>query len=216
MTSNTRGVTAFLVYGDESGYQRTFALDAAAERVRIGRGAGVELRLPWDRQASRVHAELQRLGEGWALSDDGLSANGTYVNGERLHGRRRLTNGDRIQVGQTQLVFRAMSAEGSSTFVPALSQPPVELSRMQERVLIALSRPYRSGAMHALPATNREIADELSLSVDAVKTHLRVLFGKFGIAGLPQNQKRARLVELAFARGNITDRDLEGERHLTA
>jgi len=215
MTSNTRGVTAFLVYGDESGYQRTFALDAAAERVRIGRGAGVELRLPWDRQASRVHAELQRLGAGWALSDDGLSANGTYVNGERLHGRRRLTNGDRIRVGQTQLVFRALSAEGSSTFVPALAQPPVELSRMQERVLIALSRPYGSRGMHAVPATNREIADELSLSVDAVKTHLRVLFGKFGIAGLAQNQKRARLVELAFARGNVSERDLEGEGHIT-
>ena len=44
---------------------------------------------------------------------------------------------------------------------------------------------------------------ELSLSVDAVKTHLRVLFGKFGIEGLAQNQKRARLVELAFARGNL-------------
>ena len=39
--------------------------------------------------------------------------------------------------------------------------------------------------------------------MDAVKTHLRVLFGKFGIAGLAQNQKRARLVELAFARGNL-------------
>jgi len=203
MARNERGVTAFLVYTDEAGYQRTFALDAAAERVRIGRGVAAELRLGWDRQTSRVHAELQRLGEGWALSDDGLSANGTYVNGERVHGRRRLGNGDRINVGQTTLVFRALSAEGSSTFVPALAQPPVELSRTQERVLLALSRPYRNGSAHAVPATNRDIADELSLSVDAVKTHLRVLFGKFGIAGLAQNQKRARLVELAFARGNL-------------
>jgi FHA domain len=203
MARDEPGVTAFLAYVDETGYQRTFALDPAAERVRIGRGAGVELQLAWDRQASRVHAELQRLGEGWALSDDGLSANGTYLNGERLHGRRRLTNGDRIQVGQTPIVFRALSAEGSSTFVPALSLPPVELSRTQERVLLALSRPYLNGAIHAVPATNREIADELSLSVDAVKTHLRVLFGKFGIEGLAQNQKRARLVELGFQRGNL-------------
>ena len=203
MARDERGVTAFLVYADESGFQRTFALDAGVDRVRIGRGVGVELRLAWDRQASRVHAELQLLGEGWALSDDGLSANGTYVNDERIHGRRRLANGDRIQVGQTALVFRALSAQGSSTFVPALAQPPVELSRMQERVLIALSRPYRNGATHAVPATNRQIADELSLSVDAVKAHLRVLFGKFGIEGLAQNQKRARLVELAFARGNL-------------
>jgi pSer/pThr/pTyr-binding forkhead associated (FHA) protein len=203
MARDERGVTAFLVYADASGYQRTFALDPGTDRIRIGRGAAAELRLAWDRQASRVHAELQRIGEGWAVSDDGLSANGTYVNGERIHGRRRLANGDRLQVGQTPLVFRALSAEGSSTFVPALAQPPVELSRMQERVLLALSRPYRNGSAHAVPATNREIADELSLSIDAVKTHLRVLFGKFGIEGLAQNQKRARLVELAFARGNL-------------
>jgi pSer/pThr/pTyr-binding forkhead associated (FHA) protein len=203
MADGSRGVIAFLVYADESGYQRTYALDEATPVVRIGRGAGVELRLAWDRETSRVHAELQRLGQGWAIRDDGLSANGTYVNSERLHGRRRLTSGDRIRVGQTQLTFRALAAEGSSTLIPTLAEPPVELSRMQERVLVALSRPYTSGELHPLPATNREIAEEVSLSVDAVKTHLRVLFVKFGIAALAQNQKRARLVELGFARGNL-------------
>jgi hypothetical protein len=208
MAGGARGVSAFLVYRDENAYQRTFALDAGAERVRIGRGAGAELRLAWDREASRVHAELERLGDEWSLSDDGLSANGTYVNGERLRGRRRLASGDRIRVGRTELVFRAMSEEGSPTYVPALARPPVELSRMQRRVLIALSRPYGGGATHAVPATNQQIADELYLSVDAVKTHLRVLFGKFEISGLAQNQKRARLVELAFERGNVSERDL--------
>ena len=44
--------------------------------------------------------------------------------------------------------------------------------------------------------------------MDAVKTHLRVLFAKFGIEELPQNQKRARLVERAFYSGAITERDL--------
>jgi hypothetical protein len=79
---------------------------------------------------------------------------------------------------------------------------------MQRRVLIALSRPYGGDAVHAVPATNQQIADELSVSVDAVKTHLRFLFGKFEIADLAQNQKRARLVGLAFERGNVTERDL--------
>ncbi|MBV8953532.1 MAG: hypothetical protein JO179_05315, partial [Solirubrobacterales bacterium] len=46
------------------------------------------------------------------------------------------------------------------------------------------------------------------LSVDAVKTHLRALFAKFGIEDLPQNQKRIRLVELALKSGVITPRDL--------
>lgn len=208
MAADRRGVSAFLVYSDEHGVQRTFTFGEVTELVRIGRSAAAELQLPWDREVSRVHAELQRLGDGWALSDDGLSANGTYVNGERVYGRRRLTSGDRIRVGRTDLVFRALAAEGSSTLVPVLSEPPVELSRMQHRVLIALCRPYGRGAVHATPATNQQIAEELSLSLEAVKSHLRVLFSKFEIAGLPQNRKRARLVELAFARGNITERDL--------
>ena len=47
-----------------------------------------------------------------------------------------------------------------------------------------------------------------SSAVDAVKTHLRVLFAKFGIEQLPQNQKRMRLVERAFYSGAISERDL--------
>ena len=37
-----------------------------------------------------MHAALERVGDAWALIDDGLSHNGTWVNGERLIGRRRL------------------------------------------------------------------------------------------------------------------------------
>jgi hypothetical protein len=148
------------------------------------------------------------LGNGWLLIDDGLSANGTYVDGERVRGRRRLKGGDEIRVGGTALTFRASSDdEDSQTVVPALAQPPVEVSPMQRKVLIALARPSRDNTVPAVPATNQQIAAELCLSVDAVKSHLRALFGKFAISGLPQNQKRAHLVELAFERGNLTDRD---------
>jgi predicted component of type VI protein secretion system len=206
--TGAHGVSGFLVYRDEHAYQRTFPLDDAVERVRVGRGTGADLRLAWDREVSRIHAELERLGSGWALSDDGLSANGTFINGERLRGRRRLAGGDRIRIGKTELTFRAMSDDGSNTYVPALARPPVELSRTQRKVLVALSRPYAGGGPHALPATNQQIAAELHLSVDAVKTHLRVLYIKFEIAGLPQNQKRARLVELAIERGNLSEHDL--------
>ena len=47
------------------------------------------------------------------------------------------------------------------------------------------------------------------LSVEAVKTHLRTLFQRFGVEDLPQNAKRARLVELAFETGVVVPRDLE-------
>ena len=83
------------------------------------------------------------------------------------------------------------------------SPTDVRLTDTQHRILAALCRPISSGNAFATPATNQEIADEAFLSVDAVKGHLRTLYRKFGIEGLPHNQKRARLVELAIEGGYI-------------
>ena len=44
--------------------------------------------------------------------------------------------------------------------------------------------------------------------MDAVKTHLRALFAKFGVGDLPQNQKRVKLVERAFQSGALSPKDL--------
>lgn len=208
MSAGRHQSPAFLVFRGEGGYQRTFVLEPTAERFRIGRGRDADLRLAWDHEVSRVHAELERLGDAWLLIDDGLSANGTYVDGQRLRGRRRLKSGDEIRVGGTRLTFRAAPRDDDSeTIVPTSGQLPVETSPMQRKVLIALARPCRDRGVSALPATNQQIAGELCLTVDAVKSHLHALFGKFAIGELPQNQKRARLVELAFERGNLGDRD---------
>ncbi len=49
---------------------------------------------------------------------------------------------------------------------------------------------------------------ELSVSVDAVKTTMRALFDVFGIADLPQNEKRAALAAQALRSGAVTRRDL--------
>ena len=68
----------------------------------------------------------------------------------------------------------------------------VPLSETQRKLLIARCRPVHESTS-ATPATNRQIADELFLSVDAVKAHLRVLFDRFGVGELAQNEKRARL-----------------------
>ncbi|MGZ6709491.1 MAG: LuxR C-terminal-related transcriptional regulator, partial [Solirubrobacteraceae bacterium] len=73
--------------------------------------------------------------------------------------------------------------------------------------LLALARPYKHDEF-ATPATNQQIASELFLSVDAVKSHLRALFARFGIEYLPQNQKRSRLVAEALQSGVIATRDL--------
>jgi hypothetical protein len=67
------------------------------------------------------------------------------------------------------------------------------VSAAQHRVLVALCRPLKDASGYVTPATNQQIADELFVSVDAVKVHLRGLFAKFGIEDLLQNPERARL-----------------------
>jgi DNA-binding NarL/FixJ family response regulator len=74
-------------------------------------------------------------------------------------------------------------------------------------VLVALCRPYKDTEL-ATPATNQQIADELYLSVDAVKAHLRTLFGYFSVEHLPQNQKRSYLAMRALQDGVVARRDL--------
>ncbi|MFT3863330.1 MAG: hypothetical protein QM729_03585 [Solirubrobacterales bacterium] len=86
-----------------------------------------------------------------------------------------------------------------------MDDPPnaVRLTDTQLGILAALCRPIAAGNHFATPATNQEIADEVFLSVDAVKGHLRTLYRKFGIEDLAHNQKRARLVELAIEGGYV-------------
>ncbi len=72
--------------------------------IVIGRGLDADLRLE-DPHASRRHARIEPDGPGWAIHDAG-SANGTFVNGERVE-ERRLRDGDLIDVGAYRLVYRA-------------------------------------------------------------------------------------------------------------
>lgn len=146
----------------------------------------------------------------WTIVDDNLSRNGTYVNGERVSGRRRLRGGDRVRIGRTLIAYNAADVLAVAETMSAGNRPALKaLGDTQRRVLIALCRPYRDGGAFATPATNQKIADEVFLSVDAVKTHLRTLFGKFELNDLAQNQKRARLAECVFQLGMISQRDLD-------
>ena len=203
----------FLLLRDGEGTQQLVRLPADAERLSIGRGEGVDLALDWDDRVSRVHAELERVGETWALVDDGLSRNGSYVNGKRVRGRRRLEEGDELRLGGTRVVFRSPEGGGGSAATTKVSQSVTAftaVSDAQRRVLVALCRPFSGGDPWARPATNKQIAEELFLTVPAVKTHLRALFGRFGIEDLGQNEKRLRLAELAFQAGLVSVEDVQG------
>lgn len=200
----------FLVLRDGGGRQVLVELGPEVERITVGRSHGADVRLPWDDRVSRVHAALERVGSALAVLDDGLSRNGTWVNGERLVGRRRLRDGDTIRVGDTVIAFRAPDA-GTATGATRtdVDAPPTGdvLTPAQRRVLVALCRPYKESEV-AAPASNRQIAQELSVSVDAVKGTLRQLFDLFGITDLPQNRKRAALALQAIRLGAVARRDL--------
>lgn len=197
-----------LVYRDGDGAQQFVPLEGH-ESLTIGRGSACDVRLPWDDRVSRVHAGLHRVGPDWTLVDDGLSRNGTFLNGERLNGRRRLHDDDTFVIGSTSFRFRDTNRGNTQlTKVGEQLVTAASLSPTQRQIVIALCRPYKYDDPYATPSSNQQIADELFLSVDAVKTHLRTLFQKFQIEDLPQNQKRVKLVERVLGLGLVSRKDL--------
>jgi pSer/pThr/pTyr-binding forkhead associated (FHA) protein len=201
----------FLSYRDAEGAQRLLVLDPAHDRVTVGRRAEADIALDWDEEVSRLHAVLERVAGEWTVVDDGLSQNGTFIGTDRIAGRHRLMDGEELRCGKTRIAFHNPRRGHSRPTATSSELPAVaRISDAQRRVLVALCRPYASGDGFAVPATNQSIADELFLSVDAVKSHLRALFEKFGIGDVPQNRKRALLVERALTTGMVAERDLRG------
>jgi pSer/pThr/pTyr-binding forkhead associated (FHA) protein len=76
-----------------------------ADTIVIGRSPDAGVVLP-DASLSRYHARLHRLNGAWYVEDYN-SANGTFVNNERVTGRRRLHDGDIVQPGRVTLCFRS-------------------------------------------------------------------------------------------------------------
>jgi hypothetical protein len=62
---------------------------------------------------------LTEVGGHWVVTDDGLSRNGTFLNGDPVAGRRRLQDGGLLEVGDTPLAFRTWSC-GESFLCPRM------------------------------------------------------------------------------------------------
>ncbi len=201
---------AFLLYRDDADVMHLVRLEPTTFQTTIGRNEQSDVSLPWDGYVSGVHAEIRQIAGEWTVTDEGLSRNGTYVNGERLSGRQRLRDGDAVRIGASVIAYHGPTTAGPAltTSVAENDARVVHITDGQRRVLVALCRPYKDARGFLVPASNQTIADEVFLSVDAVKGHLRALFAAFGIDDLPQNQKRARLAELALGWGLISEREL--------
>jgi pSer/pThr/pTyr-binding forkhead associated (FHA) protein len=131
-----------LVFEDERGARRTFPLGSD---VTVGRSAeGCDVRL-CTRNVSRRHARFTVVG-GVPFIEDAGSLNGTYVNGVRLRGRRRLKDGDLVRVGDHALLVEM----GTSEDTPE-STPPNGVARSAPRHT-APARHDESESTVALPA----------------------------------------------------------------
>jgi pSer/pThr/pTyr-binding forkhead associated (FHA) protein len=197
----------FLLYRDGDGAQRILDLGDGTERLTIGRSATNGLALSWDSEVSRVHASVERLGDEWTFVDDGRSRNGSFLDGERVNGRIRLRDGDAIGLGRTVVVFRSPSGRESLRTSTSQQRAAPSITDAQRRVLVALCRPYANSAF-AVPASNKQIADELVLGVETIKTHMRALFDAFELGELPQHHKRAALAQRALQAGVVSPQDL--------
>ena len=72
--------------------------------LRVGRGSDNDLSIQSDEYASSHHARFEPRRDGVYVEDIG-STNGTFVNGIRLTRERRLTPGDVVRIGETDLRF---------------------------------------------------------------------------------------------------------------
>jgi hypothetical protein len=79
-----------------------FELDST--QLTIGRGGQNDIAIPSDEYASARHARFEPRQDGVWVQDLG-STNGTYLNGMRLEHPRRLTQGDIVRVGETDLRY---------------------------------------------------------------------------------------------------------------
>jgi phosphoserine phosphatase RsbU/P len=105
--------------------------------VSIGRASDCSIPIK-DRYLSRKHAEIVSVGSGWMLKDLG-SANGTYLNGARVERDEVLKTGDRIRLGDTEIVFETTDrstdrfiAVGEAAASPTIAIPIHDISDRPE------------------------------------------------------------------------------------
>lgn len=86
----------------ESGPKAGARCGLEADLTNIGRHSSADILLD-DVTVSRQHAQVERIGARYQVSDVG-SLNGTYLNGTRIE-CSELEDGDVLQVGRFKLVF---------------------------------------------------------------------------------------------------------------
>ncbi|HSP13711.1 MAG TPA: SpoIIE family protein phosphatase [Thermoanaerobaculia bacterium] len=147
------------------------------ETASIGRASECTIPIR-DRYLSRKHAEIAAIGANWILKDLG-SANGTYLNGARVEKDTLLSSGDRIRLGDTEIVF--MTTEQTTDRYLAIADTAVQpdiVVPVQE-IDAGASEPVDVPRLKTLNALARELIEDRPLTdlfgfiVERIMEHLK-------------------------------------------
>ena len=145
-----------------------------------------------------------RAGE-WTICDDGWSQNGTWVNGLRLAGRRRLADGDLVKIGRTIIGFHAAGHDRPraddgrrASSAPRRASP----SSSSGSCARSAGRCSPTATASTRPATSRS-PTTTGIDVDVVTQELDLLARLFGLEDMPRPERRAEVALLAVRSGLV-------------
>jgi sigma-B regulation protein RsbU (phosphoserine phosphatase) len=157
------------------------------QAVSIGRASECSIPIK-DRYLSRKHAEIVLIEGAWVLKDCG-SANGTYLNGTRVDRDYALKTGDRIRLGDTEMLFES-AQHNTDSFVA------IEDRNASATIAIPINEidavQHHSGDLEKLQTLNalaRELIEDRPMDelfgfiIDRVMQHLRPSRAALGLLG---------------------------------
>jgi serine phosphatase RsbU (regulator of sigma subunit) len=155
--------------------------------VSIGRASECSIPIK-DRYLSRKHAEIVAVEGVWVLKDCG-SANGTYLNGTRVDRDYTLKTGDRIRLGDTELLFES-SEHNTDRFVAiedrnASATIAIPINEIDSMALESgdLSKLQTLNALSRELIEDRPMTELFGFIIDRVMQHLRPSRAALGLLG---------------------------------
>lgn len=142
-----------------------------------------------DRSVSRRHAELTPDDGRWYLRDID-SANGTFVNGEQIHGRVELSPGDQIRCGSSLYLFAVNPDDNARSPIRVLG--PEELDATVER--------RHASSDHLLNDESLVLASPDPAAAAAALHHLRLVYDITALTAqtIERDELLNRIMDLIF------------------
>ena len=158
------------------------------QAVSIGRASECSIPIK-DRYLSRKHAEIVLVEGMWVLKDCG-SANGTYLNGTRVDRDYTLKTGDRIRLGDTELLFESQE-HNTDRFVAiedrhASATIAIPINEIDSMALESgdLSKLQTLNALSRELIEDRPMEELFGFIIDRVMQHLRPSRAALGLLGI--------------------------------